>query len=60
MKLSELIREYVDAKIEGEPQSSKWRSIGEAADAQQHYHANLRRLEDAIDAAARQGGKDGA
>jgi hypothetical protein len=50
MKLSELIREYVDLKIEGEPSHSDWRSIDADAKMRAAHHQRLAELEDEIDA----------
>ena len=50
MRLSELIREYVDLKVEGPPENSDWRSIYNNAASQTEYHQRLAELEDAIDA----------
>ena len=50
MKLSEIIREYVDLKIDGEPQSSEWRSTDADFDARRRYYERLDELERAIDA----------
>jgi len=52
MKLSELIREYVNLKIEGEPKSSDWVSIDESSSRRREYLDRLEELEEAIDDAA--------
>ena len=49
MKLSELIREYVDLKIEGEPAGSEWESITERSKRRYDYHARIELLEEQID-----------
>lgn len=51
MKLSELIREYVDLKIEGEPAGSDWQSIDTIARQRGAHYMRLMELEEAIDAA---------
>jgi len=51
MKLSELIREYVDLKIAGEPKDREWSSIDHNHQRRDIYRANLRELEQLIDAA---------
>ncbi len=51
MKLSELIRDYVDLKIEGEPQGSDWTSIESKSRRREEYRERLEELEHAIDAA---------
>lgn len=50
MKLSELIREYVDLKVDGAPENSEWQSIYANAARQTEYHQRLAELEEAIDA----------
>lgn len=50
MKLSDLIREYVDMKVEGPPENSEWQSIYSNAVRQTEYHQRLIELEEAIDA----------
>lgn len=52
MRLSELIREYVDLKVEGPPENSEWQTIYNNAARQTEYHQRLTELEDAIDAAS--------
>ena len=50
MKVSALIREYVDLKIQGEPQDSDGRSVVDCAADSQDYRDKLDELETAIDA----------
>jgi ribonuclease HI len=49
MKLSEMISEYVDLKIEGEP-SNDWASIDQESKDRAAYWTRLQELADAIDA----------
>ena len=51
MKLSELVREYIDLKIQGEPKSSEWSSISANHQRQQEYSDKLESLEADIDSA---------
>ena len=48
MKLSELIRDYVDLKIEGEPKHSEWSSIDSDYCRREDYRQKLADLEAAI------------
>lgn len=54
MKLSELIEEFVDSKIEGPPEYREWTSIHINSENERRYHARLQELRDAIDAAMQQ------
>ena len=49
MKLSELIRDYIDLKIEGEPSDSEWCSIEQRSRNRSSYYEALDELEKAID-----------
>lgn len=49
MLLSQLIRQYVDLKIEGEPESSNWRSLDISSKMKSDYHESLQQLEQQID-----------
>ena len=50
--LSELIEEFIDLKIAGEPNSSQWRSIDEDAFCRNAYYERLDELRSQIDAIA--------
>lgn len=50
MKLSKLIEEFIDLKMEGEPEGNGWQSIADMADARERYHQKLDELREAIDA----------
>ena len=51
MRLSHLIREYVDLKIEGEPSRREWSSIDSERSRRDEYHNTLAGLEADIDQA---------
>lgn len=51
MKLSELIEEFIDLKIEGEPAYSEWQSIDWQARAREAYRERVEFLKAEIDAA---------
>jgi hypothetical protein len=51
MKLSELIEEFIEMKIQGEPQGSEWRSLRDNAEQRVHWNNYLQELRDKIDAA---------
>jgi len=51
VKLSQIIREYVDLKVEGAPKFSEWISIDAMSERRSEYHNKLEELEEAIDAA---------
>jgi hypothetical protein len=50
VKLSTLIREYIDLKIEGPPAYSDWRSIDEGVRLEKQHRDSLACLENQIDA----------
>ena len=50
MKLSELIEELIDLKIEGPPENNGWQSIKDVAAAQERYYQRMSELREAIDA----------
>ena len=49
MSIMDMIDEYIDLKIEGEPKSSEWRSIDANAAARNRYADRLQSLRDQID-----------
>lgn len=51
MKFSELLKEYVDLRIEGAPVPSAWQSIESTSNARNRYHNRLAELEEEMDAA---------
>lgn len=51
MKLSAIIRDYVDLKVEGEPLDREWSSINSNRQRRDDYRERLEGLEKAIDAA---------
>jgi len=60
MKLSQIIREYVELKMDGCPQNNGWQSIEDASAVRRGYHERIEELEAAIDAAilAKPGGTE--
>lgn len=50
MTLSELIREYVDLKIEGQPEDREWSSIDGNWQRREDYRTRLAEIEEQIDA----------
>lgn len=51
MKLSKLIEEFIEMKVEGEPPTREWRSIAECAAEREHWNDRLQELRDQIDGA---------
>ena len=51
MTLSALIEEFVDMKIEGEPQNSDWKSIVDCSKEREYWHNRLQELRQQIDGA---------
>jgi hypothetical protein len=49
MKLSEMIEEYVDLKIAGEPVDQHWQSLIYNNQKRQNYHDRLQELKNKID-----------
>lgn len=49
MKLSELLEEFVDLKIQGCPESGNWQSIDWVADQRRNYYDRLAQLKTLID-----------
>ena len=53
MKLSELIEEFIEMKIEGEPEATEWRYFDADTEARMRWRDRLRELRNAIDEAIR-------
>lgn len=58
MNLAALIEEFIDLKVQGEPQGSAWRSIDEDQQERDRYRTRLQELRRQIDAT--QGDKEQA
>jgi hypothetical protein len=56
MNFMDLLDEYIDLKIEGEPTANEWRSISENSDARTQYHSRLGFLREEIDAVVSKAG----
>lgn len=54
MKLSEIIEEFVDMKIDGPPIGNGWMSIEAEANHRNNYFERLQELRDAIDNAVKE------